>query len=133
MTTYLVPLFTTITNTTTNTTTIVRSSAEDGDEEASYVVELVLPSFNESLYYDPSICLGVLLARNDRGDGGSSSGSEVGLIAGVAVAIPLAVALVLLVIGAALAVGWHRKRLACRSAGSINFEGGDDAHDGYQL
>jgi hypothetical protein len=97
------------------------------------VVELVLPEFNKSLFYDPSIGLGVLLDRNDRGDGGSSSGSEVGLIVGVAVAIPVAMALVLLVIGAALAVGWHRKRLARRSAGSINFEGGDDDHDGYQL
>jgi hypothetical protein len=156
MTTYLVPLFTTTSNTSTTTRTtaaqvelfdvalvdgtyfvpishsIVRTSADD-EEEASYVVELVLPGFNESLYYDPSIGLGVLLGRNDRdnGDGdGSSSDSGVGLIVGVAVAIPMAVALVLLVIGAALVVGWHRKkRLARQSAGSIHFEGADDDDD----
>jgi hypothetical protein len=148
MTTYLVPLF--VSSTTKSATTlttaaqvelfdvalvdgthfvpishsIVRTSVDD-DKEASYVVELVLPSFNESLYYDPSIGLGVLLGRNDRDDGGSRSSSEsnVGLIVGVAVAVPVAVALVLLVIGAALAVGLHRKRR--RSVGSINF-GPDD-------
>jgi hypothetical protein len=155
MTTYLVPLFTTTTttNTITNKTTaaqvelfdvalvdgthfvpishsIVRASADD-KEEASYVVELVLPSFNESLFYDPSIGLGVLLGRNDRGDG-ESSGSDVGLIVGVAVAIPVAVALVLLVIGAALVIGWRRKRVARRSEGIIHFEGGDnDDHDDH--
>jgi hypothetical protein len=80
---------------------IVRTSVVD-DEEASYVVELVLPEFNESLYYDPSIGLGVLLGRNDRDDDGGSSESNVGLIVGVAVAIPVAVALVLVVIGACL-------------------------------
>jgi hypothetical protein len=131
MTTYLIPLFTTTTttNTTMRTTkstmrttaaqvelfnvalvdgthfvpighSIVRTSVVD-DEEASYVVELVLPEFNESLCYDPSIGLGVLLGRNDRDDGGSSE-SNVGLIVGVAVAIPVAVALVLVVIGACL-------------------------------
>jgi hypothetical protein len=153
MTTYLVPLFTTNTNTTTTKTSaaqvelfdvalvdgthfvpishsIVRTSADD-DEEASYVVELVLPSFNESLYYDPSIGLGVLLGRNDR-DGGSSDSRNVGLIVGVAVAIPLAVALVLVVIGAALAIGWRRKRAARRSEGIFHFEGGaDDDHDDH--
>jgi hypothetical protein len=149
MTTYLVPLF--VSSTTKSATTmttaaqvelfdvalvdgthfvpinhsIVRTSVDDDDEEASYVVELVLPEFNESLYYDPSIGLGVLLGRNDRGDGGSSE-SNVGLIVGVAVAIPVAVVLVLLVIGAALAIGWRQKRN--RSAGSINF-GADEHHD----
>jgi hypothetical protein len=148
MTTYLVPLF--VSSTTKSTTTlttavqvelfdvalvdgthfmpishsIVRTSVDD--EEASYVVELVLPSFNESLFYDPSIGLGVLLGRNDRDDGGSSSESNVGLIVGVAVAVPVAVALVLLVIGAALAIGWRQKRN--RSAGSINFAA-DEHHD----
>jgi hypothetical protein len=151
MTTYLVPLFiTSNTSTTTRTTaakvelfdvalidgthfvpinhSIVRTSANGtDDEEASYVVELVLPRFNESLFYDPSIGLGVLLGRNDRGDG--SSESNVGLIVGVAVSIPVAVVLVLVVIGAALAVTWHRKRTARRrhrGAGSVNFE--SDSH-----
>jgi hypothetical protein len=151
MTTYLVPLFTTTNTTTTKTSagqvelfdvalvdgthfvpishSIVRASADD-EEEASYVVELVLPSFNESLYYDPSIGLGVLLGRNDR-DGGSSD-SNVGLIVGVAVAIPVAVALVLVVIGAALAIGWRRKRVALRSERIVHFEGGDhDDHDDH--
>jgi hypothetical protein len=155
MTTYLVPLF--VSSTTKSTTTmttaaqvelfdvalvdgthfvpinhsIVRTSVAD-DNEASYVVELVLPEFNESLFYDPSIGLGVLLGRNDRGDGGSGSSSEsnVGLIVGVAVAVPVAVVLVLLVIGAALVVGWRQKRN--RSAGSINF-GVDEHHDDHQL
>jgi hypothetical protein len=55
---------------------------------------------------------------------------------GVAVAIPVAVALVLVVIGAALAIGWHRKRLARRRAGSegiIHFEGGADDDHGDEL
>jgi hypothetical protein len=110
---------------------IVRTSVDD-DDEASYVVELVLPGFNESLFYDPSIGLGVLLGRNDRdgGGGGSSSESNVGLIVGVAVAVPVAVALVLVVIGAALVVGWRQKRN--RSAGIINF-GADEHRDDHQL
>jgi hypothetical protein len=97
-------------------------------DSAEYMVELVLPGFNESLFYDPSIGLGVLLGRNDRDNGGGgSSDSDVGLIVGVAVAVPVAVAVVLVVIIAALVIGWRQKRLARRSAGSINFgiEGGD--------
>jgi hypothetical protein len=151
MTTYLVPLFTTSnTSTTTRTTaakvelfdvalidgthfvpinhSIVRTSVND--EEASYVVELVLPSFNKSVYYDPSIGLGVLLGRNDRDDGGvGSSDSNVGLIVGVAVAVPVAVALVLVVIGAALVVRWRqRKRMAHHPRlGNVNY--GPDEHD----
>jgi hypothetical protein len=95
------------------------------------MVELVLPGFNESLFYDPSIGLGVLLGRNDRDDGSGGSDSDVGLIVGVAVAVPVAVAVVLVVIVAALAIGWRQKRLAARqSVGSINFgiDGGGDAH-----
>jgi hypothetical protein len=157
MTTYLVPLFVSITTTTatkittTRTTvvkvevfdvalvdgtgfvpinhSIVRTSAngtDDDEEEASYVVELALPGFNESLYYDPSIGLGVLLGRSDGGEGGGSDSSNVGLIVGVAVAIPVAVVLVLLVIGAALAIGWHRNRsLARRHRGAVNFQSHD--------
>jgi uncharacterized membrane protein len=66
---------------------IVKTSANDDDDEASYV--------------------------------------------GVAVAIPVAVALVLLVIGAALAIGWRRKRVVRRSEGIVHFEGGADDQQEY--
>ncbi|ELR24158.1 uncharacterized protein ACA1_376180 [Acanthamoeba castellanii str. Neff] len=94
--------------------------------------ELVLrfPGFNESLLYDPSLGLGVLVGSSNGESGGSDNSA---LIVAVAVAVPLAVAVVVVVIAAAIGVAWWRKRRA-HGEGVVNFEGGDHrTPDPYQL
>jgi hypothetical protein len=85
--------------------------------------ELVLrfPGFNESLLYDPSLGLGVLVGSSNGESGGSDNSA---LIVGVAVAVPLAVAVVVVVIAAAIGVAWWRKR-RLRDDGVVNFDGSD--------
>lgn len=139
ITTYVLPLTTTITANATTTTTktvvaqvqlfdramvdgawaavthsVVRTSAP-GAARPVYVMELRLPAFTQSLHYDPSLNLGALLGASDR-DGGIGSdgdgGDSMGLIIGVAVAIPLAVVFVVAAIAAVVTFTWHRKRRA---------------------
>jgi hypothetical protein len=85
--------------------------------------ELVLrfPGFNESLLYDPSLGLGVLVGSSNGESGGSDNSA---LIVGVAVAVPLAVAVVVVVIAAAIGVAWWRKR-RLHGDGVVNFDGSD--------
>ena len=139
ITTYQLPLNTTITSNATTTTTktivalvqmfdramvdgawvavthsVVRTSAP-GAARPVYELELRLPAFTQSLHYDPSVNFGTLLGTSDRGGGigsDSSGGDNMGLIIGVAVAIPLAVLFVLAAIAVVVAVMWHRKRRA---------------------
>lgn len=139
ITTYQLPLNTTITSNATTTTTktivalvqlfdramvdgawvavthsAVRTSAP-GAARPVYVLELRLPAFTHSLHYDPSVNFGTLLGTSDHGGGigsDSSGGDNMGLIIGVAVAIPLAVCCVLAAIAAVVAVMWNRKRRA---------------------
>lgn len=83
---------------------VVVSSANS----SSYVLELTFPGgFNDSLYYDPSLGLGVLLGSADRGGGGDTN---VGLIVGVTVGVGVAVLLVSGVIVGSIAVAWWRKK-----------------------
>jgi hypothetical protein len=94
-------------------------------EGGGYSLVLAFPPFQQSLLYDPSIGLGVLLG-SDR-DGGNGVGSDnTGLIVGVAVAVPVAV---LVVIGAAVVgTAWFalkRKRTSAAIAKSLN--GGGDS------
>ena len=82
---------------------------------------LRFPRFNESLLYDPSLGLGVLVGSSNGESGGSDNSA---LIVGVAVAVPLAVAVVVVVIAAAIGVAWWRKR-RLRDDGVVNFDGSD--------
>lgn len=94
------------------------SSSQTSSVAEQYVLELRFPGFNESVEYDPSIGLGVIVG----GDGSSSSsaGSDnVALIVATAVVIPVAVAVVVVVIGSAVAFAWWRRRAS--HEGVVNF------------
>jgi hypothetical protein len=92
-----------------------------GANNGSYVLELGFPPFTQFVVYDPSLGLGVLIGRPG-GDGSSPSSSDLGLILGVAVAVPLAVLFVLAVIVASLvAVRWFQWRRNRNRATAVNF------------
>jgi hypothetical protein len=83
------------------------STSTNGTTTRNYTLELTFPAFNRSLYYDPSLGLGVLLGGSDGSGGGSSNTA---LIVAVAVAVPVAVVIVLAVIVVALVIGWRKTR-----------------------
>lgn len=105
------------------------TSGPDGVDVAEFVLELRFPPFNGSLAYDPSLGIGVLLGSDD--GGGSSGGSDMALVIGVAVALPIAAVLVVLAISAGVAIGWWlRKRETTKSVArgdSVNFHYLDSA------
>jgi hypothetical protein len=83
--------------------------------QAEFELVLRFPAFEQSLLYDPSLNLGVLLGGGGRDelDGGSSGGGDnLGMIVAVAVAIPVAVVVVLVVIVVGTALIMRRKKLA---------------------
>jgi len=63
--------------------------------KAGYVLILVLPPFNATLFYDPVLGLGLLVEPNSNPGGSQGSGSS--LVVAVAVAIPVAAVGVLVV------------------------------------
>jgi hypothetical protein len=77
----------------------LRLVADDDDGRSSssslpeYVLELRLPNFTSSLYYDPSLSLGMLVgssggsARSKSGDGGIDGNTTLLVIAGVVVGV----------------------------------------------
>lgn len=80
---------------------------------AEYVLVLEFAAFSSSLFYDPSLSLGVLLGARDSDD---NSGGDDNLALIVATSVVLPVALLLVVVASvvgAVAV-WHRKRVARR-------------------
>lgn len=95
--------------------TLRRAVADGGEvveETAAYVLELTFPPFNRSLYYDPSLGLGVLLGA----PGGKGSGDDSGaLVIGVAVAVPLAILFVLTVVVVGFALIYWQKRRSARN------------------
>jgi hypothetical protein len=95
------------------------ASDSDGDH---YELVLALPAFNRSLFYDPSIGLGVLLGSSGgRDGGGGSGGDDVGLIVGVVVAVGVAAVVVVAVIVAGVALAVWRKRRHLHS-GVVHFD-----------
>ncbi len=99
-----------------NHSVVVSSSA---NSSSSYVLELAFPGgFNDSLYYDPSLGLGVLLG-SDRGGGGGDT--NVGLIVGVTVGVGVALLLVSGVIAVSIAVAWWRKKQT-NHGGGVNWD-----------
>jgi len=85
-------------------------ASEVVEETAAYVLELTFPPFNRSLYYDPSLGLGVLLGAPGGKGGGDDSGA---LVIGVAVAVPLAILFVLAVVGVGFGlIYWQKRRSA---------------------
>jgi hypothetical protein len=87
------------------------------ETSAAYELILAFPPFNDSLYYDPSIGLGVLLGETDRDDGagGGSGDDNTALVVATAVAVPVAVVVVITVaiVGSVL---YHHKRKCARKA-----------------
>jgi hypothetical protein len=90
----------------------VASSAENETSESTavYVLQLTFPPVNRSLFYDPSLGLGVLLGA----PGGKGSGSDnSGLLIGVAVAVPVAILFVATVVIVGFSfMYWRKKRNA---------------------
>jgi multisubunit Na+/H+ antiporter MnhC subunit len=83
-------------------------------EQAVYEYELVLEfaPFNQSLYYDPSLGLGVLLGRSDASGDGNGDDDNLALVVATSVVIPLAFVLVVGAVVVGVAVLWWRKRRA---------------------
>jgi hypothetical protein len=80
-----------------------------------YEIVVELPPFKQWLHYDPSIGLGVLLGADESRDDGLGGTDNTGLVVGMAVVIPAAIALVLVAIVVGLtAVWWRRKQSAAR-------------------
>ena len=92
---------------------LVESSSSSSSVE--YVLELTFPPFTSSLYYDPSLALGVLLdpgrskgsQSSSSGDLSSSSG-DLSSVIGVATGLPCA--LIVVVVAGILLVVAKRKR-----------------------
>ena len=142
MTTYWVPLFTKSESTTTVLAAVVlfdvalvdgNSSAirhdvvavsDTADGSTEYEVVLELPPFAQTLVYDPSLGLGVLLGV-DHGSGGGGS-DNLGLIIGVAVAVPVAIVVVLVAVVVGSALAWSRRGKRVRSGTVINFGAEED-------
>jgi hypothetical protein len=82
------------------------SSASGGD----YVLVLQFPAFSQSLYYDPSLGLSVLLGAG-KGGRSSSGGMSSSLFVAVGVAVPVAVvAVVAVALAGTLWQMWRRKK-----------------------
>jgi hypothetical protein len=104
---------------------INHSIVSDPSSPALASLRLSFPAFNSSLEYDPTLGLGTLLGQSSGGGGGG--GTNMGLIVGTAVAIPLAVLVVVgVVVAASLWAMWHRRRMASQVSGSVTFGGGQD-------
>lgn len=86
---------------------IVTQSGGAPQEAAVYVLEVTFPPFNNSVFYDPSLGLGVLLGSSGENSGGGDNNA---VVIGVAVAVPLAVLIVVSVTGIGAAVIYWRKR-----------------------
>lgn len=88
------------------------------DNSIEYVLELRFPPFEASLYYDPSLGLGVLVGSDPSHDGGGGGGfaDNTGLVVALAVVLPLAgLVVVVVVVGGFIALR-YRKRLQERFA-----------------
>jgi hypothetical protein len=82
--------------------------ANSSAAQPEYVLELTFPAFAHSLFYDPSISMGLLLNNRDK----SSSSNDGSLVIAVAVVVP--VALLVVALAAAVATLWtkvHRTRV----------------------
>ncbi len=90
--------------------------------DSHYELELVFPAFNRSLYYDPSLGLGVLLGSSGgRGDDTGGGGEDLGLIIGVAVGVGVAGVLVVSVIVAGVVMAVRQKRRRRPLSSVVNF------------
>jgi hypothetical protein len=94
---------------------VLLSNDSASSSSSDYVLVLRFPRFNHTLYYDPSLGLGLLLGGSkDNGGKTSSSGSSF-LVVAVAVAVPIAVVVVVVVvISGTVAIKWRQKRNAAR-------------------
>lgn len=98
---------------------IVAVNAADITSVLEYAVVLEFPPFETSLYYDPSLGLGVLLGSGSE----SSSGGDgnTGLIIGVAVTVPMAIVVVVAVVTAGVGIAWWQRRARVNRRSSVNF------------
>lgn len=94
---------------------------------AEYVLELSFPSFNCSLYYDPSLGLGVLVGSDPSSPRGDDISATTGVIIALAIVLPLAAVIVLSITIVGGIVLWHRTRVRNRrilpsSTSQVNFD-----------
>jgi hypothetical protein len=85
----------------------------DTNGSAEYVLVLEFAAFSSSLFYDPSLSLGVLLGARDSDDNGGGD-DNLALIVATSVVLPVALLLVVLVSVVGAVAVWQRKRLARR-------------------
>ncbi len=85
---------------------LVESSSSSSSVE--YVLELTFPPFTSSLYYDPSLALGVLLDPGRSKGSQSSSSGDLSSVIGVATGLPCG--LIVVVVAGILLVVAKRKR-----------------------
>jgi hypothetical protein len=105
-----------------NHSVVISSSANS----SLYVLELVfLGGFNDLLYYNPSLGLGVLLG-SDRGSG-SGGNMNVGLIVGVTMGVGVTLLLMSGVIMVSITITWWRKKQTNHSGG-VNWGTLGDGH-----
>lgn len=93
-----------------------------GNTSTGYSLLLQFPSFNSSLYYDPSVGLGVLVSGSGSGGGGSNNNILI-----VAVAVPVIVVVVLItlgiIVGATAKLLWNRRRVTrVNRSFSVNYD-----------
>jgi hypothetical protein len=111
-----------IVNITHDITLATASSASSSSP--TYLVELRFPSFEHSVEYDPSLGLGLLLGSAGN-EGGHGDYDNTPLIVGVAVAVPVALGVIVVVIVAGLVVAHRRWRGTRAKHSVVQFNGKD--------
>jgi len=97
---------------------VTLSTLSDG-AGGSYVLTLNFPAFNQSLFYDPTLGLGLLLGQSSSEGGNSNQGLITGTIVGIIVAITL----VGLIITTTTVVGIILAKQKKNERHSANFDG----------
>lgn len=141
-----------LTSANTSESSKVSVSSKLGGASSASLLQLEVSYFEGDLYYDPgtrhrpSVDLldhaepdsrahqsDVALLLGASGSNGGSGDDNTGLIVGVAVAIPLAVALVLMVIMGAILVAWYRKRRDADNIKAVSFDGLEEEESHQRL
>jgi hypothetical protein len=92
-----------------------------GATPARFMLELVMPSFQSTLSYDPSIGMGTLVDRSARTEGSGGGGPDP-LLIGAAVGIPVAVVVVVTVIVIGLLYRRRQNRAHVELERAVNFD-----------
>jgi hypothetical protein len=89
---------------------VVLVDSSSSSSSVEYVLELTFPAYTSSLYYDPSLALGVLLDPGRSKGSQSSSSGDLSSVMVIGVATGLPCALIVVVVAGILLVVAKRKR-----------------------